>query len=79
MTNSGRFDLSCLEDPKWLGSGRYGREGDAIRFQFDALARRGEVLREKPQVTLEMAGEGNRMRLRLPGGKDFVWQRMPPR
>jgi hypothetical protein len=72
-----RFDVSCRQDPYWMGAGEYDRTSTGIRLSFKALTRRGEVLRDKPSpIDLAIAGRGNSMTLSLPNGGDYVWQRV---
>ncbi len=72
------FELVCAKDT-WVGVGRYSKEGDRLRFTFQALASKGEVIKQPEPVEFIFSGRGNEMTVRLPDSpREWVWKRILP-
>jgi hypothetical protein len=78
LKSGSNFELVCAGD-SWVGVGRYSKEGDSLKFAFQALASRGEVIKEPQPVEFVFEGRGNEMSMRLPEATtDWTWRRILP-
>jgi hypothetical protein len=74
------FELACKGGNEWHGGGRYERQGNRLRFQFEILAKRSVVMDRLPDaIDLYFEGKGNELVVRAtPEDHAKTWRRARP-
>lgn len=74
---NGRFDLECRAKERYAAAGRWSREGNTIRFDFDLFIRNREKVSDAKEMVLRTDGSKNTMFVGpvAERGEPYRWQR----
>jgi hypothetical protein len=71
-----RFDFVCRGINAWTGQGTYQVRANILRLEFNWIAQKGIVLKNKPEpVELKIDGQMNHLTVQMPSGEKVIWLR----